>query len=85
MSEWQPIETAPHGKIILAECQDGDTTYLCSVVYWTAEALAKEFGGGRHGPDEYEDCWSRSSYDEYVEPIRWLKGFEVPDSLKIMM
>lgn len=85
MNEWEPMETAPHGQIVLAECKDGDTSYICSVVYWTAEALAESCGGGWYSARDYEPYWSRSSYDDCVEPVRWLKGFEFPETLEIMI
>ena len=80
---WEDIKTAPmNGTPILAECRDGETTYIASVAYWALPMLqaTTPYRDNWKAGDEY---WSRTEDDFCCEPIRWLKGFDMPASVTV--
>ena len=81
--KWEDISTAPRdGTPILAECADEETRYIATVAYWTVDMLkaATSQDASWKLEDEY---WSLSHGDFCCEPVRWLRGFEVPDAVTV--
>lgn len=82
---WEDISTAPKdGTIILAECISGDDeSYLATVCFWTLDMLRSATGGFHHWKDG-DEYWCATQDDFCVEPVRWLPGADIPESVRVV-
>lgn len=76
MTDWQPIESAPHVDRKMVLLSDGEDVVIGA--WWTYRAFRPHGSTGPGGWAQRCDCAESGAYPDFVEPTHWMPLPEPP-------